>query len=184
MQGFLIGIFIYSFILTIVLFYKDNSSYYDVEIIDLIVSGPITWVLLLIFYIIRSLIKLLPKKEKPKKPYKRKDKKYIAKVVKKIVKIYRTKKNNNEYISFDIRMECDYSYSGWGFLMVKKPINERINNKFETLMYKQKEETIEELKKYFIKLTKEIMIADNCAEWYIEEYCNKELYKLKIINKF
>ena len=100
MQGFLIGVFIYSFILTIVLLYKDNSSYYDVETIDLIVSGPITWVLMLIFYIIRSILKLIPKKEKPKKPYKKKDKKYIAKVVKKIVKIYRTKKNHNDYISY------------------------------------------------------------------------------------
>lgn len=181
MQGFLIGVFIYSFILTIVLLYKDNSSYYDIETIDLIVSGPITWVLLLIFYIIRSILKLIPKKEKPKKPYKKKDKKYITKVVKKIVKIYRTKKNHNDYISFDVCLEWDfnYSYNGWGFLMVKKPINERINNKFKTLMYKQKEETIEELKKYFIKLNKEIMIEDDCAEWYIQEYCNKDLYKLK-----
>ena len=75
MQGFLIGVFIYSFILTIVLLYKDNSSYYDIETIDLIVSGPITWVLLLIFYIIRSILKLFSKKEKPKKPYKKKDSK-------------------------------------------------------------------------------------------------------------
>lgn len=180
--GFLIGILLYSFILTIVIVYKDISSYFSLEIIDIIIAGPIAWILVLIMYfIIQPLYKLYNKNNTKTPPkYKKKNKKYIDKVVKKIVKNYSNKKYHNDYFDFTHILGSDYNeYSGWEDLLVKKPKYERLNNKFKKLMYHQETDTIAVLITYFDLVTEEIMNQDNCDTYYIAQYKNKNLYKLR-----
>ena len=89
--GILIGMLIYSFILTLVTIYKDNSSYFMVGDLDVIVAGPLMWVILIIGYLfVRPFYTLIKEKNKNKKSkvYKQKSKKYIQKVVKKVVNNY------------------------------------------------------------------------------------------------
>ena len=64
----LITILVYSLILTIVTLYKDNSGYYMVETIDIIIAGPVCWVLCLILFLIKPIVKPLMNKREIK-PY-------------------------------------------------------------------------------------------------------------------
>ena len=82
--------------------------------------------------------------------------------------------------AYDFYFNDDYGYwYGWDRLLTKKARFEHLNDKFSNLMYSnQKDETIEELKKYFDKVTREMMIADGCDEYCIEQYKNMEVYKL------
>jgi hypothetical protein len=181
-KGILIGILIYSFILTVVALYKDSSSYFMLEVIDVIAAGPVCWILDLSCIIIK---KIFGKKiqahlhEKQRRPYVPKTKKYIQKTVKKIVSIY--KKSKRKYY-FDFKLmqsfDCDI-IEGWKGLLIKKPRNERINNKFSKLMYHQDDDTIEELKNYFNIMTVEEM--KEVDSYRIDKYINKNLpiYKIK-----
>jgi hypothetical protein len=182
LKGIIIGILIYSLILTVVMLYKDNSGYFMVEMIDIIVAGPVAWVLSLIGYvIIKPLCKIYKKnKGDKKKEYKNKDSKYISRVVKKIVRNYADKKNHNDYFHFCYMRGSDYDeYTGWYDLLVKRPRYERLNKKFKRLMTYQKEETVSELVKYFDVVTEDMMRQDDCNEYYIEEYKDRGLYRLK-----
>jgi hypothetical protein len=117
--------------------------------------------------------------KKQKRPYVPKTKKYIQKTVKKIVSIY--KKSKRKYY-FDFKLmqsfDCDI-IEGWKGLLIKKPRNERINNKFSKLMYHQDDDTIEELKNYFNIMTVEEM--KEVDSYRIDKYINKNLpiYKIK-----
>ncbi len=148
----IITILIYSLILTIVTLYKDASGYYTADDIDIITAGPVCWVVALIFVVLKPFLKNRTGK---KKEYKLKSSKYIQKTVKKIVTVYRKNLQKRgyepDYIDFSIHSgEFNVNdIEGWDVLMVKSPIYESLNNRFERLMWHQKEETVEELKKYF-----------------------------------
>lgn len=193
LYGMLLMYLIYSFLLTVVILYKDKSSYYNIEDLDIFMAGIVMWVLLLILLLIRLFLKLTGKKYMPSrkpKPYKEKNQKYIAKVVKKIIKNYRKRCNSfknkqksvflPEYFDFTRMREYDYNYNicGWMDLIVKKPINERINNQFYKLMSHQKDETIKEIIKYFNPIN---LDNEDLDEYFVERVkrIGKPIYEIK-----
>lgn len=179
--GALIGIMIYSFILTIVTLYKDNSGYFIVSTLDIIMAGPFGWFLLFIInFILRPIYCLIFKEKNKEYKHKNKSQSCIKRVVKNIVKNYSKKKYHNDYFNLNEWFDDYYGdYKGYESLVVKKARNEWLNNKFIMLMKYQKEETLEELKKYFIVVNETIMKNDKCDEYYIKKYKDKGLYKLK-----
>lgn len=180
----IITILIYSLILTIVTLYKDNSSYYTVEPLDIIVAGPICWILCLILFLIKQIIKPITKKHKVKS-YSPKSKKYIEQVVSKIVKNYRKHSKYDELFDFSFKQgefNCN-DIEGWGRLIVNKPINERLNRKFEMLMYNQKDDTLVELIKYFDVVTREMLETGDYNQYFIDITMHRQspTYKLRAI---
>lgn len=178
----IITILIYSLILTIVTFYKDSSGYYIVETIDIIIAGPVCWILCLILFLIKPIIKPLMKKREAK-PYSPKSKKYIERVVSKVVKNYRKHSRYDELFDFSFKQgefNCN-DIEGWGRLLVNRPINEQLNRKFECLMYNQKDDTLAELTKYFDAVTREMLEAGDYNQYFIDDTMHRKspTYKLK-----
>ena len=70
---------------------------------------------------------------------------------------------------------------GWGRLLVNKPINERLNHKFERLMYYQKDDTLVELLKYFDVVTREMLENGDYNQYFIDDTMRRKYptYKLK-----
>ena len=181
--GICIGITIYSLILTLAILYKNHSSYFIVETIDVILAGPIAWCLCVIGQVIIAPLSHMFHNKK-RKPYNHKNKKYIAKVVQKIVQQYKNKLYHDDYFDFSRMMNDPYGdFAGWETLLIKKAKNENLNRKFCKLMHHQQEETIKELYKYFEVVTEDMMKQDNCDEFYISKYKNKELYRLREVSK-
>ncbi len=155
MLSVIVTIFLYSLILTLVTLYKDSSGYYTMDDIDIVTAGPICWLLILIIMFLKPFLKHMKKKEHKYKP---KSAKYIQKTVKKIITIYRKKLQNRgykpDYIDFSIYRGAFNvnEIEGWDVLMVKRARYELLNKHFSDLMWHQKEETIEEVKKYFIEV--------------------------------
>ncbi len=178
--GVIIGMLIYSFIMTIATLYKDFSSYFTIEVLDIILAGPFIWVLFLIISIIKVFYKKYHKNKEPKKKeYKMKSQKYIQKIVKRIVRNYRKKSYTDYYIDFTKMRSYDGGeIEGYEVILVKKAMNERINNKFQTLMFHQEEDTIQELLKYFHKVTEEEMKKDDCNDYFISLNKTKIFYKV------
>ena len=181
----IITILIYSLILTIVTLYKDSSGYYIVETLDIIIAGPVCWILCLILFLIKPIVKPLMKKRKVK-PYSPKSKKYIERVVSKIVKNYRKHSSYDELFDFSFKQgefNCN-DIEGWGRLLVNRPINEQLNRKFERLMYNQKDDTLAELVKYFDVVTREMLETDgDYNQYFIDDTMHRKYptYKLKTI---
>lgn len=179
----IITILIYSLILTIVTLYKDSSGYYIVETLDIIIAGPVCWILCLILFLIKPIVKPLMKKHKVK-PYSPKSKKYIERVVSKVVKNYRKHSSYDELFDFSFKhgeFNCN-DIEGWGRLLVNQPINEQLNRKFERLMYNQKDETLAELTKYFDVVTREMLeAAGDYNQYFIDDAMHRKspTYKLK-----
>ena len=177
--GIIIGVTIYSAILTVLTLYQDNSGYFAVETLDILMAGHVMWTLIGILYIVKMIYKRLPKKRKGQKEYVPKSDKYIKNTVKRIVKNYSKQKYHDDVFDFTM-MSGAYNCNdieGWERLLVKKAMNERINNKFKGLMYYcDKEKTTEEIKKYFIRVTEEYMKEHNFGEWLIRDNKNTELY--------
>lgn len=180
MKIFLITVLIYSLILTIINIYKDNSSYFVVESLDVIMAGPVMWIFLLLLIILKPVLKFIKSKNVAKKEWENKDQKYIAKIVKHIINQYKKKSYTDDFFDF-------YMYSGeynvndiegWTRLLNKKAKNELLNNKFCKLMHNQKEETIAELKKYCLLLDECKLKEMNCDEYFISINKNKELLKV------
>ena len=177
--GIIIGIIIYSLLLTVFTVYKDNSSYFIVHTSDVIMAGPVAWIFILLINVLIGPVYRMFHKEAKKRPSKRKNALYISKIVKKVVKNYSNKSYCGDYFDFNKMTSDGYGeYEGYLDLLVKKPKNERLNNKFSALMRNQKEETVAELMNYFTKVTESIMRKHDCNEWYIEQYKNKNLYVL------
>ncbi len=172
----LITISIYSLILTIATLYKDQSGYYMVDDLDIILAGPVCWALMLLLAFMKLLgIKLKFKDRK----YVKKNRGYIAKVVKKVIKNYLKHSHHdyNDYIDFTMmhcRTDNVNDVEGWDILLIKKARYEGLNRKFERLMFNQKEDTIEELKKYAIQVTKEIMEKDNLSKYAMGEIFDRK----------
>lgn len=177
--GIIIGITIYSAILTVLTLYQDNSGYFAVETLDILMAGHVMWTLIGILYIVKMIYKRLPNKRKGQKEYAPKSDKYIKNTVKRIVKNYSKQKYHDDIFDFTM-MSGAYNCNdveGWERLLVKKAMNERINNKFKGLMYHcDKEKTTEEIKKYFIRVTEEYMKEHDFSEWFIMDNKNTELY--------
>lgn len=171
---------IYSLILTIVNIYKDESSYHEADELDVFTSGIVMWVFLIFTKIFEKPLSKLYNKYKHR-PYKVKSQKYIAKIVKKIIK----NAKKDEYKRAEYYSLKNYStlynkeWLGYSDFTVKKSKNERLNKIFIQLCSHQTEEIINELKKYLIPATEEIMKKDECGEWFIRENKDEELYKIK-----
>ena len=183
MLQIIITILIYSLILTIVTLYKDNSSYYMVDTIDIIIAGPVCWILCLVLYLIKPIIKPIIEKHK-NTPYKVKSKKYIERVTNKIVKNYIKHSSYDELFDFSFRQgefNCN-DIEGWGRLLINQPINEQLNHKFERLMYNQKDDTLVELLKYFDVVTREMLeTVGDYNQYFIDDTMHRKYptYKLK-----
>lgn len=181
----IITILIYSLILTIVTLYKDSSGYYMVETLDIIIAGPVCWILCLILFLIKPIVKPLMNKRKVK-PYSPKSKKYIERIIHKVIKNYKRHSMYDELFDFSFRQgefNCN-DIEGWGRLLVNRPINEQLNRKFERLMYNQKDDTLAELTKYFDVVTREMLEADgDYNQYFIDDTMHRKYptYKLKTI---
>lgn len=83
----LITVLVYSTILTIVLIFKDLSSYsFGVEPVDVVVSGPVAWLLTLVLLAIKPIRKKFNKnKVKKTKIY---SPQMVEKTTKRIIKLY------------------------------------------------------------------------------------------------
>ena len=160
MLPIIITVLVYSLILTVVTFYKDSSSYYVIGPIDIIVSGPICWVMCLILLPIRPLIK-----NHESKPYSPKSKEYIEKIVSKIIKNYKRHRDYIEYFNFSSRHQYNYNdIDGWDRLLINRSCYEWLNKKFERLMYNQQEDTLAILKSYFKEFTEQDVNDDTPYE--------------------
>lgn len=184
MLQIIITILIYSLILTIVTLYKDSSGYYIVETLDIIIAGPVCWIVCLILFLIKPIVKPLMKKHKVK-PYSPKSKKYIERVVSRIVMNYKKHSTYEELFDFSFKngeFNCN-DIEGWGRLLVNRPINEQLNRKFERLMYNQKDDTLAELTKYFDVVTREMLEAGDYNQYFIDDTVRRKYptYRLKAI---
>lgn len=180
----IITILIYSLILTIVTLYKDSSGYYMVETLDIIIAGPVCWILCLILFLIKPIVKPLMNKRKVK-PYSPKSKKYIERIIHKIIKNYKKHYRYEELFDFSFRQgefNCN-DIEGWGRLLVNRPIHEQLNRKFERLMYNQKDDTLAELTKYFDVVTREMLENGDYNQYFIDDTMHRKYptYKLKTI---
>jgi hypothetical protein len=181
---------VYSFILTVATLYKDNSGYYVVGDIDIILAGPFCWALMLVCFISRCISKAYfkrhPRKQRQKKEksYVSKSDKYIQRVVKRIIKNFSKKcgKYDRYYIDFSRRSGGEFNCNdieGWDKLLTLKPSCEGLNKKFSNLMYSSdKDRTIQELKKYFTRVTESYMKSVGDSDYFISEYRNREFYIL------
>lgn len=184
MEKYVLAILIYSLILTVVTLYKNNSGYYLVDTIDIIVAGPVCWILCLILFLIKPIVKPLREKREAK-TYSPKSKRYIERIVSKVVKNYRKHRRYEELFDFSFKhgeFNCN-DVEGWGRLLVNRPLNERLNNKFENLMYHQKDDTLAELIKYFDTVTKEMLEAEDYDQYFINATMRRRYptYKLKAV---
>ena len=184
MLQIIITILIYSLILTIATLYKDSSGYYMVETLDIIIAGPVCWILCLILFLIKPIVKPLMNKREVK-PYSPKSKKYIERIIHKIIKNYKKHSKYDELFDFSFRQgefNCN-DIEGWGRLLVNRPINEQLNRKFERLMYNQKDDTLAELTKYFDVVTREMLENGDYNQYFIDDTMHRKYptYKLKTI---
>ena len=184
MLQIIITILIYSLILTIVTLYKDSSGYYMVETLDIIIAGPVCWILCLILFLIKPIVKPLMNKREVK-PYSPKSKKYIERIIYKIIKNYKKHFRYEELFDFSFRQgefNCN-DIEGWGRLLVNRPIHEQLNRKFERLMYNQKDDTLAELTKYFDVVTREMLENGDYNQYFIDDTMHRKYptYKLKTI---
>lgn len=170
----------YSLILTIICCYKDASSYSaGIEPIDMVVAGPVMWLLLLVLNI------PVPKKivaRVQNRKYKPKNGAYIAKIVRKVMESNKGRWQKDDCFNFDCWSSDEYGdYYGLYDITRKKRQYERLNKKFESLLYNQKDETVEELKKYFDPMTPDYMRENGASEWEIQDTFRntKELWMVK-----
>lgn len=178
--GLVIGILIYSVILTAVVLYKNSSSYFMVEVLDIVVAGPVCWLLFVIAAICQAVRGNRPKKFKSSY----KSVRYINKVVKNVIRNYsRLHRDDDEYFDLN-RMTGRYQADdicGWEDLLVNRASHEFINNKFKSLMMHQKDATLKAVTKYFVPVTESVMTDDHCTEDFIRmvfDY-NIKLFKLR-----
>lgn len=179
LKGIVIGIFVYSLILTVLTLYQNSSSYFEVEWLDVIMAGPCMWILMPLFMISAFFYQKYFKKKHKEKAYKKKDARYIEKIVRKIVKKYKKSPYHSDYIDFRIRQDYDGDgIEGYDCLLQKKARNEHLNNRFQSLMLYQEEDTIKELEKYFNRVTEEDMIKAGDDKYFISSHKNHIFYKL------
>lgn len=179
--GLFVGILVYSFILTIIIFYKDNSSFFLVDNIDIVVAGPICWLLCLIMFLLRPVLRKILNNKK-EKTYQKKSTKSIQKVVKRIITIYKNHYEVDEYFDFNNTYDDDLDIRGWKSITVNKAKYEWINKKFNNLMLFQKDETLSIIKEYFELVPEEDLKKDVCSDYFLHivKENHIDLYRLKL----
>ena len=179
-KGIIIGLLIYSFINTIVVIYKDCSSYFIVETLDCIIAGPFLWIIMLFIKICNiNFEKLLNKNPKPKN--KAKIKRIVKRAYKHFTKYWDKYDELRPYIDFQKRFVYNNycGIEGYDSFLIKKPMYELLNKDFEYIIKHQYYETIPFLQEYFRPLNEEeISHLDNEI---IENIKNKNriIYTLK-----
>ena len=186
----LITVFIYSALLTAVLFYKDISHYSSGgDNIDIVFAGPVMWLWLLLGYGIILPVHKLYKKHHPavkEKKIKHYSKKKIQRIVKRIVAIHKYDlkkyKLEKDTITLDKFFHHCFDHDEIitpGELVVKKAKYEWINRKFHHAYYNQREDTIEALMPYLAKWNIEDYKKGDFNNYWIDRYKNAELWYLK-----
>ena len=181
LKGFLLGILIYSLIQTVFCLYKNNSGYFIIQGIDFILAGPVSWLLIMILWVLSPLYPYFKKflKKREQKPLSQKE---IERTVRKIVSIYRKHNKTTNYFDFTAhshRSEYDSwecIIEGWEMLMERNYKFERVNNKFQKIMWNQKEEGIKELEKYFVPISEEEL---DSLDLYKPPKDDLKIYKIK-----
>ena len=179
-KGIIIGLLIYSFINTIVVIYKDCSSYFIVETLDCIIAGPFLWIIMLFIKIFNiNFEKLLNKKPKPKN--KAKIKRIVKRTYKHFTKYWDKYDEFGPYIDFQKKFIYDNycGIEGYGSFLIKKPMYELLNKDFEYIIKHQYYETIPFLQEYFRPLNEEEI--SNLDDEIIDNIKNKNriIYTLK-----
>lgn len=178
LKGIIIAVLVYSLILTVALLYEDNSSFYSVELLDIILAGPFAWAFMLFQKLFEPLLNKIYDKIQ-NAPYKRKNARYIKRIVKSIVRKYKKSYAADSYVDFDKITDGNISgIEGYTILMIRSPLNEWVNRKFSSLMRHQEDELIQELKNYFHQVTLQEMIEDDCCDYFIETNKEKVFYKI------
>ena len=155
--GFLLGIVLYSLLLTVFVFYKDNSGYFIVNELDVILAGPVAWLICLLLFLFSPVIKKFfsSRVKKPKVFSKSK----IKKTVKKVMFYYqKSAAHYSDPDYFDLSSHSGHFYgmiSGWDDLLIKNWKRDELNKQFTSMMWNQKEEVMEELLPYFRTLSDE-----------------------------
>lgn len=186
--GILIGICIYSLILIIITLYRDGSSYFFTYKSDVLIAGPVMWVYLFLYalvyfsYLFLKRRGLIKPKEKKQQAYSQEK---VKKIIQKVIQVYlkdMEKRTYVDYFDLSLHSKIDYNVTeGWDNLLIKKPKYERLNRKFERLMWYQKEETLDILTTYFDLLTKEEVMAE-LGDWYAMDYMkdgHPGIYRIK-----
>lgn len=184
LKAIIITVLVYSAINTIICIYKDSSSYsMGMEWTDMISGGPVLWLVLGIFIIIRKTVgkKIAAIQKERRKNYEPKlySKKKIEKIVKKAMKIARNEnqKYGNYFLITTWYRDYDGDYEGVENLVPNRERFQFIRKKFSRVYHNQKDLTITEIEKYMVPVTEEVMTANNDNEWYISKYKDKGLMK-------
>lgn len=156
-KGIIIGLLIYSFINTVIVIYKDCSSYFIVEALDCIVAGPFLWIIMFLVKTFNiNFEKILNKKPKPKS--KAKIKRIVKRTYKHFAKYWDNKHSKfRPYIDFQRSFIYDNhcGIEGYNSFLIKKPMYESLNRDFEYIIKHQYYETIPFLEEYFRPLNEE-----------------------------
>lgn len=176
-KGIIIGILIYSAILTIFLLYKDNSSYFMIDTLDAILGGPVCWAVVVGTRLIGFVFEAFHIEFEEKK-YKPKSETEIRKIASKIISIYEKNRNVEEYGHdfFCLTKYKDYDnceIGGWKNLMIEKPRYEHINDKFICIMLYQKDDVIPVLRELTCPVTSEFLKKQYHSEYFISEIEDK-----------
>lgn len=177
-KGIVIGVLVYSAILTVFLIYKDNSAYsFGIDTLDVIFGGPVCWTVLIGVRLISFVFEVFHIEFEEKK-YKPKNEVKIRKIVSKIISIYKKNRNVEKYGHdfFCLAKYKDYDnceIGGWTNLMIEKPRYEYINNKFISIMLHQKDDVIPILRELTSPVTSEFLKEQGYSEYFIDEIEDK-----------
>lgn len=180
----IITIIAYSTILSIVCIYKDISKYNSLDEIDIIVAGPVQWLLFGLFFIIRKIVDAYNKKNKKsnktKKPKKRKEytDKQIEKIVRKVIRIYK-RKHYVKWVAIDNNLLHELGeYSGIYHIKDLRPrsaLHELLEDKYLYICDKYPEKAFEVIKSEGT-LLKDSKLYPECKsnfyEWQTEKVEN------------
>lgn len=150
----IIVVCVYSLVLTIKDLIKDGSSYsFGIETVDVIIDGPVCWLVMAVCGIIRLIVKTfkLDKKEKKKKKKECSEEK-INKTVKRFFKVYKhskiyknkMKRNDppmflpDEMSPYSNAVDY-YNLDSLDNLCIKNVLYEKLNHKISGMMYNYKD---------------------------------------------
>ena len=190
----IITICVYSLILAVVSIYKDESSHsFGIEPIDIVVGGPVTWLLFALIFCIYNPIykkysayrKKHPKSATPYRPY---TPKQISKIVEKAMKASR---KSCEYYRADYRdfvftfdkefvhkMDCDEIYD-LRDLPYQVSQYKKLTKKYNQILLHQREELITAILPYFEPWTVEEYNKLEFSPYWIKTYKDTPLWRLK-----
>lgn len=136
----LITVLVYSLIITIVDTIKDVSSYSSgLESIDIIIAGPVMWLIVGVMAIIRPLYQKLHKEKQKKIKYY--SEKQIQKTVTKVIRLYKKKYPNTDVwlCPQDVYMEV-YEVERPANICLGTIRHELLENKYHKMCYNQPKE--------------------------------------------